>query len=195
MSASFLDMRSLVQEVDKIVVSAFAAVFAAFAAVAGTRPYELEWAGRTQDDRPILLTLDDVAGWHVGGSNSVASLSLATERTLFSTSGVMRLVYRATGPAPIVTFAPPKPVRIDHPFDVLGIWVWGNNITGYHYDKMGARVSTPMTTLVAVFREAGGGEFSVPFSANMHLGWFLMLQKMKIQMNLWKKLKKNLHRI
>ena len=160
------------------ITCAFAATLAAYAAVAGTRPYEMEWAGRTQDDRPILLVLDDVAGWQVGGSNSVATLTLATERTLFSTGGVMRLVYRATGPAPLVTFAPPKPVHIAHSFDVLGIWVWGNNIWGHHYDKNGARVSTPTTILSAVFREAGGGEFSVPISSNGHLGWHLLLQKL-----------------
>ena len=30
---------------------------------AGVRPYEMEWAGRTKDDRPVVLPLVSADGW------------------------------------------------------------------------------------------------------------------------------------
>ena len=75
-------------------------------AAADTRPYEIVWANRTHDDHEPILPMTDAAGWRVETENAVAHLESATDRRMFG-PGVVRLVYRGTGPKPRVKILPP----------------------------------------------------------------------------------------
>lgn len=98
-----------------IIVTAFLAWNSLNADVAAdTRPYEIVWANRTHDDHEPILPMTDAAGWRVETENAVARIESATDRQLFG-PGVVRLVYRGTGPNPRVLILPPKPVRMASP--------------------------------------------------------------------------------
>ncbi len=48
------------------------------------RPYEMVWAGRTEDaNAPALVPFTDPAGWTIEATNAVASVARATDRLLF----------------------------------------------------------------------------------------------------------------
>ena len=64
-------------------VVAVTAVCVTWAATAGVRPYEMEWAGRTKDDRPATLPLVSADGWTCSATNAEATVSTARERVLF----------------------------------------------------------------------------------------------------------------
>ncbi len=63
---------------------------------AGTRPYELDWANRTTDDRPVLLPLVSAAGWTCETTGATACFTTACERVLFG-DGVAHLAYKIPG--------------------------------------------------------------------------------------------------
>ena len=48
----------------------------------GKRPYELDWAGRMEDDNPPLVDFEDMTGWRVETENAEAifELTIATMR-------------------------------------------------------------------------------------------------------------------
>ena len=54
---------------------ALLAVLVACGVQAGTRPYELDWANRTADDRPVLMRLERADGWTVRTKDAAATLT------------------------------------------------------------------------------------------------------------------------
>ena len=92
----------------------------------GERPYEMVWAGRTEDDRPALLDFETLEGWTVESVDAEATFARSREQQLWGRY-VGKLVYRGTGGQPLVTVRPPEPVPIAGPFDCINFWVYGNN--------------------------------------------------------------------
>lgn len=139
----------------------------AFAAVADpVRPYELDWAGRNEDDTPALCALEDFAGWRTETEDAEASLSRSPSNLLFG-AGTARVTYRAVGAKPKVRILPPAPVAITGRFDTVSLWVCGNVSPAHHPDS-----STPVTDIAAEFSDSDGRRFSVPLAYNNHLDWF-----------------------
>lgn len=134
------------------------------------RPYEFVWANRKADDRPVLLPLVDPVGWTVTCSNAVATFQKTADHKLFG-DGVARLVYRATGPKPVITLRPPQPVPVAPGADTISFWVYGNNVS-YLRDA-----STPSVGLAAEFADAAGRTFTVPVYHVRHLEWFLVQRR------------------
>ena len=118
---------------------------AADRAVSSLRPYEMEWAGRTADDRPPLCALVDTVGWTIDCQNAEATFTRATDRLLFG-DGVARLTYRSLGGSdkPRVFVRPPAPIPIVGEFDAISCWVFGNNV-------FGRDPTTPSVTIDAQF--------------------------------------------
>ena len=114
------------------------------------RPYEMEWAGRSEDDRPALCALTTGKGWRVSGENAEATFTRATARLLFG-DGVARLRYRCLGgkDKPRVFVRPPKPIPVTSDFDAVSCWVFGNNV-------FGRDPSTPSVTIDAQFIDTKG---------------------------------------
>ena len=137
----------------------------------GKRPYEMQWAGRTEDDRPALLDFEDLAAWTVETHNSVASLTRSRERPLWGRY-VGKLAYRGTGDGPRVTIRPPKPIRIDAAFDCVNFWVHGNNSPWFRFPD------TPQVDLYVVLRGADGKEVRVSMGKVRWYEWWVMHRRL-----------------
>jgi hypothetical protein len=136
------------------------------AAVVGVRPYELDWAGRTQDARPPLVDFETLTGWTVETESAVASFEATREQQIWG-EAVGKLTYRATGPNPLVRLRPPQPMPIPGEFDALSCWVYGNN-WAWVADK-----TTPQVAVRILLRSADGKEIGVPLWTVCWREWFL----------------------
>ncbi len=94
--------------------------------VVGQRPYEMEWAGRTEDVRPALVDFENLDGWTVETQEAEARFVRSRKQQLWG-KYVGLLVYRGTGPKPVITVRPPQPVAFSGPVDCVNFWVYGNN--------------------------------------------------------------------
>ena len=134
--------------------------------VVGERPYEMEWANRTEDDHPPLIDFEDLTGWTVEVDNAEATFERSREQQIWG-KHVGKLTYRGTGASPEVRILPPEPVRIDRHFDAVTIWIYGNT-WGYRYDT-----TTPQVAVTAVFADAEDNEFGVSLTRVRWKEWFL----------------------
>ena len=141
-----------------------------FICLAGTRPYEFDWANRTADDRPVLLPLVSADGWTCRASSATGSLYTASERILFG-DGVMHLAYRMEGPNATIRLSPPAPVPVPPGFDTVSLWTWGNH--AYYRRDPAARI-----TLSAEFLDSDGNPFSVLVHSFDHSDWFLAQKRL-----------------
>jgi hypothetical protein len=147
----------------------------------GVRPYELDRAGRTEDDHPPLIDFEDLTGWHVEAANAQATFERSREQQIWG-DYVGKLTYReradseaedeappawATGSSPEVRVLPPAPVPINQPCDAVTMWVYGNT-WGYRYDA-----TTPQVTVTVVFDDAQGNELSIDLIRVRWQEWFL----------------------
>ncbi|MCQ2396497.1 MAG: hypothetical protein MJ106_02230 [Lentisphaeria bacterium] len=138
----------------------------------GVRPYEMDWAGRYEDECPALVDFEDSAEWTIATKGSVASFELSQEQPLFG-KYVGKLTYRATGedenPQVDLRLAAPRPIPAE--FDLIGCWIYGN-VWGWEMPP-----DAPWVTIHALFLLADGTEYSV----GMHDGnvrwrfWFLTI--------------------
>ena len=92
----------------------------------GERPYEMVWAGRTQDARLTLIDFEDCrTGWSRATRQSRHSRCHKNSCSGATMSASWSIAAR--GPQPKVTLRPPAPVAIAAPFDCINLWVYGNN--------------------------------------------------------------------
>ncbi len=136
----------------------------------GKRPYEMEWAGRTEDDTPPLVDFEDLSGWTVESENAEASFAASREQQLWG-KYVGKLTYRGTGGSPTVRILPPEPIAIPQAFDAVSLWVYGNN-------WFGRDPSTPQVTVTLLFSDAQGVEFSISLMAVRWQEWFLLHRRL-----------------
>jgi hypothetical protein len=127
----------------------------------GVRPYEMDWAGRTEDAVPPLVDFEDLAGWRVESRDAEARLERTREQQIWG-KGVAKLTYRGAGPSPEVLILPPAPLPIPAPFDAVTLWVYGNN-WGWAPDP-----ETPQVEISVVFEDSKGAEFRVRL---WHVDW------------------------
>lgn len=127
----------------------------------GQRPYELDWAGRTNDHCAPLVDFEDLTGWRVECRGAVARVERTREQQIWGRH-VARLTYRATNNSPEIRLLPPQPVPVTAPFDAVTLWAYGNN-WGWAPDP-----ATPPVGLTALFEDAQGREFAVYL---YHVDW------------------------
>jgi hypothetical protein len=121
----------------------------------GARPYELDWAKRTADDRAPLLDFEDLSGWRVETRDAEASFVRSREQQIWG-DYVGRLAYRAVGSGdPEVRILLPQPLAIGPGFDAMTAWIYGNR-WGYESDT-----TTPAVTVSVLFADGGGKELEV----------------------------------
>ncbi|MCX7009054.1 MAG: hypothetical protein NTY53_17700 [Kiritimatiellaeota bacterium] len=131
------------------------------------RPYEMDWAGRTNDDHAPLVDFEKLDGWVVTGKQVVATFALSREQQLFG-AHVGKLTYRATAARGELRIQPPSPIQIPAPFDAVTLWCYGNN-WGYARDA-----STPPVNLSVALAGADGREFTVPLYTVNWKEWYLL---------------------
>jgi len=137
---------------------------------AGSRPYELEWAGRKIDTRPPLVDFENLDGWTVESSNGKATLTLSKERPLWGQQAV-RFVYRGStaGPGASFTLRPPRPITLRCAFDSATLWVWSDH-WAWHRDK-----GQPIARMSVLLATRGGQIVEVPFSRGLDWPeWWLL---------------------
>ncbi|MGD9494872.1 MAG: hypothetical protein AB7Y46_01050, partial [Armatimonadota bacterium] len=132
----------------------------------GRRPYEMDWAGRTEDHQPALIDFEDLSGWTVETINAEASFERSREQLLFG-DFVGKLTYRATGDGPAVHILPPEPIAIEQPFDAITLWVYGNNWS-FSPDP-----TTPPVTIIGRFEDAAGEPFELSLTRVYWKEWFM----------------------
>lgn len=138
----------------------------------GQRPYEMDWAGRTEDTRPPLVDFENLDGWRVETVASVAEVQLSRQQQLWG-KHVARLTYRGTGErAPVVTLKPARPVPFAGPVDCVNLWAYGNN-WAWQPDK-----STPSVTITAVLQSPRGEVVRVNLGNVNWREWWLMHRKL-----------------
>lgn len=137
----------------------------------GKRPYELDWAGRYQDDHPPLVDFEDLEGWHVEVEDAVAKLERTDEQEIWDRY-VGKLTYRCVGTDPVVTILPPQPIKIDHPFDAVTVWIYGNN-WAWAPDP-----TTPQVDVIALFEDDEGKPFEVYMTRVRWKEWFLVHRRL-----------------
>ncbi|HEX29842.1 TPA: hypothetical protein ENG04_07145, partial [Candidatus Poribacteria bacterium] len=134
--------------------------------VVSKRPYELDWAGRYQDDHPPLVDFENLEGWHVKVKDAVAEFERSDEQQIWD-SFVGKLTYRAVGADPEVIILPPHPIEIHRPFDAVTVWIYGNN-WAWAPDP-----TTPQVNVIALFEDAEGKPFEVYMTRVRWKEWFL----------------------
>lgn len=150
----------------------------------GVRPYEMDWAGRTEEVGPVLVDFENLDGWTVSTENAVATFERSREEQMYG-KYVGKLTYRADGTAnaPVVEIRAPEPLPISPgDFDAFSVWIVGNN-WGWTVDP-----KTPRVRLSAIFRKADGSETTLPFATVNWREWFLRYQVLTAD---WQKTLKN----
>ncbi|NMC21688.1 MAG: hypothetical protein GYA33_14855, partial [Thermogutta sp.] len=137
----------------------------------GVRPYEMDWAGRTQDDHPALVDFEDLDGWTVDCNDAEASFARTRRQQLWGRF-VGTLTYRGTGPQPRVAVRPPQPIALPDDFDCINFWVYGNN-WAWVPDP-----GTPPVEITLVFRTSGDQEVRVSLGTVHWREWWLMHRKL-----------------
>ena len=127
--------------------------------VIGQRPYEMEWANRTEDTHPPLIDFEDLTGWQVETINANAQFKRSREQQLWG-KYVAKLTYRETGADPEIRTSPPAPIPIQNGFEVVSCWLYGKE---RHRPK-----------ITALFNASDGSEMRFPMRADWDSwGWFL----------------------
>ncbi len=132
----------------------------------GKRPYEMDWAGRIEDDQAPLVDFEQLDGWRVEGRDVEARFERSREQQIWGRY-VGKLTYRATGGRPTIRVLPPGTVRIGTAFDTVTCWVYGNN-WAYAQDP-----GTPQIQISALFAVEGGAVVNVPLTRVRWREWFL----------------------
>ncbi len=138
----------------------------------GQRPYEMDWAGRTKDFWPPLVDFEASEEWSVETVNCEASFRRTREQQLFG-DHVTKLSYRYGGNGtPSIILRPPAPLPVTIPFDMIGMWIYGNN---WFWEQ---DPTTPQANVNILFKTADGREESV-FLCNIGWKeWFLPLVRL-----------------
>jgi hypothetical protein len=137
----------------------------------GQRPYEMDWANRTQDDHPPLVDFENLQGWKVETKNAEAQFSASREQQIWG-QYVGKLVYRRTTGTGQVRIMPPAPLAISGALDAVTLWLYGNN-WGYARDA-----STPPVSAGVIFSDAAGKEMIVDLHVVNWKEWFVLHRRL-----------------
>ena len=136
----------------------------------GKRPYEMEWAGRTEEVRTPLVDFENLDAWRVETTNSVASFERSREEQMYG-QYVGKLTYRCEDPAgavPEVTIRPPQAIPLtEKEVDACSCWIVGNN-WGWTVDP-----TTPRVRVKLLFLDSAGKEYELPLETVNWKEWFL----------------------
>ncbi|MBT3375538.1 MAG: hypothetical protein HN742_04555 [Lentisphaerae bacterium] len=130
----------------------------------GKRPYELDWAGRMEDDHPHLVDFENLVGWTTDVESAVATFERSQEQQIWG-QFVGKLTYRADGKQPTVAIRPPEPIPVVGAFDAVTCWVYGNTL--------GKDATTPGVRIAAQFILPPGDTIGVPLTTVRWKEWFL----------------------
>ena len=135
----------------------------------GQRPYELDWAGRYEDDHVPLIDFENEENWTVEVQDGSAAIELTQEQLIWG-DYTYKLTYQANSKKSEFIIRPPDPVKIGEAFTAINLWVKGN----YNMSEDRER-KRPVSKLSMLLETAAGESYEIPFRRDLDwTGWYLM---------------------
>ncbi len=135
----------------------------------GVRPYELDWAGRYEDDHIPLIDFEKDEKWTVKVQDGSADIACTREQMIWG-DYTYKVTYKAGSKEAEFIIGPPVPVKIGDTFTAINLWVKGN------YNMADDRVrNRPVSKLSVLLETAKGETYDIPFRRDLDwTGWYLM---------------------
>lgn len=135
----------------------------------GQRPYELDWAGRYEDDHVPLIDFEKEEAWSVDASDGSATINRSNEEIIWD-DYTYKMAYKANSTDASFVIRPPKPLKIPETFTALNMWVFGNYwIWNDHARK------TPISKFSILLETNSGKSYEIPFCRDLDFGrWYLL---------------------
>ncbi len=135
----------------------------------GQRPYELDWAGRYEDDHVPLIDFEKEEAWSVDASDGSAIINRSNEEIIWD-DYTYKMAYKANSTDASFVIRPPKPLKIPETFTALNMWVFGNYwIWNDHARK------TPISKFSILLETNSGKSYEIPFCRDLDFGrWYLL---------------------
>lgn len=149
----------------------------------GSRPYEMDWAGRTQNSVTPLVdfegtrdadgnTTGQMDGWAVETTNAVGAFQTTREQQLWG-KYVGKITYRVEtkGNPTSVKLVPPAPIALPDNADSVQIWCYGNNWA------WAPDAETPCTTIQVNVRSSDGNVHPITMGYVNWQEWFVLIKR------------------
>ncbi len=149
----------------------------------GTRPYEMDWAGRTQNPLTPLVDFEStndsngnptgqMDGWTVETSNAVGTFQTTREQQLWG-QFVGKITYRVEtkGNPTSVKLVPPTPIALPDNADSVQIWCYGNNWA------WAPDAETPSTTIQVNVQSSDGNVHPITMGYVNWQEWFVLIKR------------------
>jgi len=135
----------------------------------GQRPYELDWAGRYEDDRVPTIDFEKTEAWTVDASEGSATINRSKEEIIWD-DYTYKITYQANSTDASFVISPPKALKISEMFTAINMWVFGNyRIWNDHERKR------PISKLSILLETNSGESFEIPFCRDLDFGrWYLL---------------------
>ena len=135
----------------------------------GQRPYELDWAGRYDDDHEPFIDFETDEAWTVKAKDGLATIGRSNEEIIWG-DYCYKLTFKANSTKSTFVVRPPKPLKITQPFTAMNFWVFGN----YRIWNDHAR-GRSIAELSMLFETSSGEALEIPFRRKVDFGrWYLM---------------------
>jgi len=135
----------------------------------GLRPYELDWAGRYEDDHVPFIDFEKEEAWTIDVSDGSASIIRSDEEIIWD-DYCYKITYLANNKDADFVIHPPKPLKISDPFTAINMWVFGNYRIWNDRER-----KRPISKLSILLETNSGESIEIPFSRNLDFGrWYLL---------------------
>ena len=135
----------------------------------GLRPYELDWAGRYEDDHVPLIDFENDEAWTVEASDGSATIKRSDEEIIWD-DYCYKITYQANSTDASFVIRPPEARKVSDTFTAINMWVFGN----YRIWNDNER-KRPISKLSILLESNSGESFEIPFSRDLDFGrWYLL---------------------
>ena len=135
----------------------------------GLRPYELDWAGRYEDDHVPLIDFEKAEAWTIEASNGTATINRSKEEIIWD-DYTYKITYKAQSTDASFEIRAPEPVKIPDTFTAVNMWVFGNYRIWNDTER-----KRPISKLSILLETNNGESFEIPFCRDLDFGrWYLL---------------------
>jgi len=124
--------------------------------IEGSRPYELDWAGRFSDDHEPLIDFEEMEGWTIKAIGGKAEICRSEEQKIWGIY-TAKIKYKGDTAGASFIVSPPVPVKIPDPFTDVNMWVW-NDYWKWEDDR-----DQPIAKMSILLETNKGDSYEIPF--------------------------------